>query len=86
MKSPWVTGNVTFTEKLQKQAVVWLARRLKKSILRLTAEDYAEHSLRVIPGNTLFYRQQEHIQCLVAMRLAHAVRSSAACRQEHGHL
>ena len=31
---------------LTKQAVVWLARTVQKAILRLTAEDYAEHSLQ----------------------------------------
>ena len=46
MKSPWLLGDVQWTPRLQKQAVVWLARKLQKSILKLTAEDYAEHSLQ----------------------------------------
>ena len=47
MKSPWLLGDVQWTARLQKQAVVWLARKLQKSILKLTAEDHAEHSLQV---------------------------------------
>ena len=47
MKSPWLVGDVSWTIRLQKQAVIWLACRLKRSILRLAAEDYAEHSLQV---------------------------------------
>lgn len=47
MKSPWLLGDVQWIARLQNQAVVWLARRLQKSILKLTAEDYAEHSLQV---------------------------------------
>ena len=48
MKTPWLAGEVAWTVKLQKQAVIWLARRLGRSILRLTAEEYAEHSLQVL--------------------------------------
>ncbi len=47
MKSPWLLEDVQWTARLQKQAVVWLARKLHKSILKLTAENYAEHALQV---------------------------------------
>ena len=50
VKTPWLVGDVTWSIRLQKQAVIWLARRLKRSILKLTAEDYAEHSLQVNAG------------------------------------
>lgn len=53
MKTPWLVGDVTWAIKLQKQAVTWLARRLQTSILKLTAEDYAEHSLQVLPCSPL---------------------------------
>ncbi len=47
VKTPWLVGDVIWSIQLQKQAVTWLARRLNRSILKLTAEDYAEHSLQV---------------------------------------
>ena len=48
-KTPWLLRGVHWNEALTKQAVVWLARTLQKAIMRLTAEDYAEHSLQARP-------------------------------------
>ncbi|CAK0786248.1 hypothetical protein CVIRNUC_009461 [Coccomyxa viridis] len=45
-KTPWLLRDVHWDEALRKQAVVWLARTQHKAILRLTAQDYAEHSLQ----------------------------------------
>jgi len=44
--TPWLTGEkCLWDDILQRQAVIWLARKLDKPILKLTHEDYAENSL-----------------------------------------
>ncbi|CAL8464055.1 g3590 [Coccomyxa elongata] len=43
---PWVVGPVIWNDLLVKRAVIWLARQLNKSILRLTDRDYADNSLQ----------------------------------------
>jgi glucosamine-6-phosphate deaminase len=43
--TPWLAGPCDWTEALQTKAVLWLAQRLRKPILRLTDEDYAENGL-----------------------------------------
>ncbi|MDP1812431.1 MAG: glucosamine-6-phosphate deaminase [Sediminibacterium sp.] len=45
IKSPWLTGECTWTPKMVKRAVVNLALKLKKPVLSLTANDYLENSL-----------------------------------------
>lgn len=50
-KSPWLLGPIesfglAWDERLTRQAVIWLARRLDKPILKLTDEDYNEHGLQ----------------------------------------
>jgi glucosamine-6-phosphate deaminase len=43
--TPWVLEPVTWTPELTERAVVWLAERTGKAILKLTARDYADHHL-----------------------------------------
>ena len=45
-KSPWVLGPVTWNPDMTKRAVIWLARKLNKAILKLTDEDFGEHGLQ----------------------------------------
>lgn len=45
MATPWLVGSCPWDDLLERQAVIWLARTLKKPILRLTDEDYAENGL-----------------------------------------
>ncbi|RIK87951.1 MAG: glucosamine-6-phosphate deaminase [Planctomycetota bacterium] len=44
--SPWLCGSVAWNEQLIRKAVIWLAQRLKKPILKLTEEDYNEEGLQ----------------------------------------
>jgi len=44
-ESPWLVGEVQWTEALMKRAIVWLCSKVEKSILRLTDKDYNEHGL-----------------------------------------
>jgi glucosamine-6-phosphate deaminase len=46
LKSPWLLGPVKWTDATVRKAVIWLARKLKKPILKLTDEDYNEHGLQ----------------------------------------
>ncbi len=45
MKSPWLAGVCNWTDDLICKAVVWLAQKTGKAILKLTDEDYNEHGL-----------------------------------------
>ena len=45
MATPWVLGPCPWDDVLERRAVIWLARQLKKPILKLTDEDYGEHGL-----------------------------------------
>lgn len=45
MKSPWLVGICNWNEALICKAVVWLAQKTGKPILKLTDEDYNEHGL-----------------------------------------
>lgn len=45
-KCPWLLGKVAWTEDKIRKAVIWLARHLKKPLLKLTVEDYNEEGLQ----------------------------------------
>ncbi|MBZ4192134.1 glucosamine-6-phosphate deaminase [Niabella beijingensis] len=45
LKSPWLTGDVEWTPRLIKKAVINMALQLKKPVLSLTNEDYNEFGL-----------------------------------------
>ena len=46
-KSPWLLGgNIAWDAPTIRKAVIWLARQVKKPILKLTDEDYNEHGLQ----------------------------------------
>ena len=44
-KSPWLTGEIEWTSKMIKKAVVNMALKLKKPVLSLTNNDYNEYGL-----------------------------------------
>jgi glucosamine-6-phosphate deaminase len=43
--TPWLVGPVDWTPVMTERAVVWLAERTKKAVLKLTARDYVDHHL-----------------------------------------
>ncbi len=43
--TPWLVDEVAWTDELAERAVVWLSLRSGRAILKLTAQDYAEHHL-----------------------------------------
>ncbi len=45
-KSPWLLGTVDWDQALIRKAVIWLARRIDKPILKLTDGDYNENGLQ----------------------------------------
>ncbi len=45
IETPWITGEVTWTEALEMRAVLWLSRHTGKSILRLETQDYRDNHL-----------------------------------------
>jgi glucosamine-6-phosphate deaminase len=45
-RSPWLLGRVDWNDQLIRKAVIWLAERVKKPILKLTEEDYNEEGLQ----------------------------------------
>ena len=44
--SPWLLGSVAWDERVIRKAVIWLAQRVDKPILKLTDEDYNENHLQ----------------------------------------
>ena len=44
--SPWLLGRADWTPSLIRKAVIWLARKIDKPILKLTDEDYNENGLQ----------------------------------------
>jgi glucosamine-6-phosphate deaminase len=55
-ESPWVVGALEstgqeWTDALARKAVIWLALKLEKPILKLTDEDYNEHGLQDLLSN-----------------------------------
>jgi glucosamine-6-phosphate deaminase len=45
VKTPWLVESVNWTPEMTEEAVVWLAERSGKAILKLTASDYRENHL-----------------------------------------
>jgi glucosamine-6-phosphate deaminase len=45
-RSPWLLGSVDWDEFTLRKAVIWLARKLDKAILKLTDQDYNEEGLQ----------------------------------------
>lgn len=45
-KLPWLVGDVDWTPELIRKAVIWLAEKLDKAILKLTDAEYNEESLQ----------------------------------------
>jgi glucosamine-6-phosphate deaminase len=45
LAAPWLLGPCEWDDLLERQAVIWLARKLAKPILKLTDEDYGENGL-----------------------------------------
>jgi glucosamine-6-phosphate deaminase len=45
LSTPWLLEPCEWDEVLERQAVIWLARKLDKPILKLTDEDYGENGL-----------------------------------------
>lgn len=43
--TPWVLGNVEWTEPMIKQAVLWLCQQTGKALLKLDGEDFRNHNL-----------------------------------------
>ncbi len=46
IKSPWLSGPIEWNAEMTKRAVIWLARKRNKAILKLTDEDFGEHGLQ----------------------------------------
>ncbi len=45
ISTPWLLEGVDWTPAMTERAVVWLAERTSKAVLKLSAKDYAEHQL-----------------------------------------
>lgn len=45
IKTPWLVGNVNWTDKTIRKAVFWLCEKLEKPILKLTERDYNDSGL-----------------------------------------
>lgn len=43
--TPWVLGNVEWTDQMIKRAVLWLCKQTKKALLKLDGDDFRHHNL-----------------------------------------
>lgn len=67
---PWLVGNMSWSESSIRNAVIWLARELKKPILKLTEEDYNEEGLQELlaehgPAYDINIRVFRHLQSTI---------------------
>ncbi|MGI9457144.1 MAG: glucosamine-6-phosphate deaminase [Aeoliella sp.] len=70
-REPWAFDEVQWTSTAIHKAVIWLARKLKKPLLKLTSEDYNEEGLQDLlatngPAYDLNLRVFRHLQGTVA--------------------
>lgn len=66
-REPWALGPVDWDDELIRMAVIWLARKLDKPLLKLTSEDYNEEGLQDLlairgPVNELNLKVFRHLQ------------------------
>lgn len=59
--TPWVLGNVEWSEPMIKRAMLWLSEKTGKALLKLEDEDFREHSLHQLlrehgPAQTVAHR------------------------------
>jgi glucosamine-6-phosphate deaminase len=59
--TPWLLGNVDWTEPLVKRAVLWLCQETKKALLKLDDNDFRDHNLHQLlrhhgPASKLAHR------------------------------
>ncbi|HEX7378979.1 MAG TPA: glucosamine-6-phosphate deaminase [Pirellulales bacterium] len=59
--TPWVQGNVVWSDALTKRAVLWLSAKTGKALLKLDDHDFREHNLHQLlrhhgPGQRLAHR------------------------------
>lgn len=50
-RCPWLVGSVEWDERRIRKAVIWLARKREKALLKLTDEDYNEAGLQDLVAN-----------------------------------
>ena len=67
---PWLNGPVAWNNRAIRKAVIWLARKLKKPILKLTEADYNEEGLQDLladhgPAYTINLEVFRHLQSTI---------------------
>ncbi|PKP22615.1 MAG: glucosamine-6-phosphate deaminase, partial [Bacteroidetes bacterium HGW-Bacteroidetes-22] len=45
VKTPWLAGGVTWTDRLIRKAVLWLCAKTEKAVLKLTDRDYIDNAM-----------------------------------------
>jgi len=69
-RAPWLLGPVEWDEPQIRKAVIWLARELDKSVLKLTELDYNEHGLQDLlaehgPAYNINVKVFRHLQAMI---------------------
>lgn len=69
-RCPWLLGDVDWDEAAIRKAVIWLAKDLKKPILKLTEEDYNEEGLQDLLAShgsayDINLKVFRHLQCTI---------------------
>ncbi len=70
IRTPWRVGICNWTDDLICKAVIWLSRKVKKPILKLTDEDYSENGLSDL---IIEYASSYDINIQIFNRLQHTI-------------
>jgi len=70
IKTPWLIGDCQWSEGLIRKAVIWLALKVGKPILKLTDEDYNEHGMSSLNASV---KQAYNINIDVFTHLQHTI-------------
>jgi len=68
-KEPWVLGPVEWSAHMEKRAVIWLAQKLEKPVLKLTDREYSDHGMSDLILKTSAY----NINLQVFNQLKHTI-------------
>ncbi len=70
VKTPWLVGICNWNDDLMCQAVIWLAQKAQKPILKLTDDDYHEHGLSDL---IIEYANSYELNIQIFNRLQHTI-------------
>jgi glucosamine-6-phosphate deaminase len=86
--TPWLLGNIEWTEGMVKRALLWLAERTGKALLKLDGDDFRQHNLHQLlrhhgPASRLAHRVFRLMQDTIEYHPAGEVSKRVICFSPH---